>query len=247
MSELPDQLESVDQRVVGVPWPMFRAWIRDVWRPGQHWAAVGPTGKGKTTFVVGILQDRRHVLALDPKGGDSNLARSGYERITRWPPPPRIRERIADGRGAKLIVGPVIKTAAQRPGLTDLFRKALTGAFDEGGWTVYVDEFQIAADRRMMNLGSESETLLVAARDKGISVVTAYQAPAWVPTAATRQATWVALWKTRDQDVIKKMASQVGRPWRELEAAVRYLPEHYVLVAGPDADVPLVMTHPPKL
>lgn len=239
--------EEAGPRVSGVHWDVFSQWWADVWEPGQHVALIGPTGVGKTTFAVPILRMRKYVLALDPKGGDSSLAKSGFERITSWPPPDKVRKGIAEGRPARLIVGAVVKRLDERPALKALQKKVLGAAFDEGGWTVYLDEFQLAADRRMMGLHIESETLLIAARDKGISVVTSYQAPAWVPTAASRQATWIVVWPTRDDDVIKKLSAIVGRPRQEIASALHALPPHHVLVVGLDSRAPMVITKAPRL
>lgn len=62
------------------------------WKPGGHWALIGPTGEGKSTFAVGILGLRKWVLSLDPKGEDETLESSGYQRLTTMPPP---RDRLA--------------------------------------------------------------------------------------------------------------------------------------------------------
>lgn len=246
-TEVMSALQSENEAVVGVHWPVFLAWFREVWEPGQHIALIGPTGTGKSTFAVGILKLRKYVLAFDPKGGDSTLAASGYERASTWPPPERIRREIAEGKPAHLIVGPVVHTTDDRETLKEVQAQALASAFDEGGWTVYLDEFQLLADRRLMGLHTESETLLIAARDKGVSVVTAYQAPAWVPTSASRQATWVCLWPTRDIDVVRKLSEIVGRPRKELQEAIDALPDHHTLIIGRNPRAPMVITHAPKV
>lgn len=232
--------------IIGMTWEDFLEWIRIHFHPGDHMACIGPTGGGKTSFVIPVISQRKYVLAFDPKGGDSTLLTLGWQRLTQWPPPKEIMDGIAEGKPARLIVGAQIKTMEQRPGLRALFQQVLTGAFDMGGWTVYVDEFQLAADRKMMNLGKESETLLIAARDKKASVITSYQAPSWVPTAASRQASIVVIWPTMDTAVIKRLSEILGRPWRELQAAVQSLPEFHVLVAQRSPHTPLIVTSAPK-
>lgn len=229
-----------------MPWPEFRAHMRRAWRPGQHMALIGKTGLGKSTFATGIMEHRRYVLALDPKGGDDVLRTLGYPRLPSWPPPDRIWDEIAEGKPARFIVGPVVDTAEDWRRSVHVLRAALEDAFRIGGFTVYIDEFQILADRKMMGLAKEVETLLVGARSKGISVVTSYQAPAWVPKAASRQATWVALWPTRDQQVAKALADIVGRPWRMLWEAMEHLPRWHTLVIGPDPRDPMIITSAPK-
>lgn len=232
--------------VIGKTWEEFVSWFAVVWKPGAHVALVGPTGMGKSTFAVGIMESRRYVLALDPKGGDETLEKSGYERLTTWPLPDRAFDRIAEGHPARFIVGGKSHTIADRLKLRELLRATLEGVFESRGWTVYADEFQLLADRKMMGLGALVEQLLVAARSKGITVVTSYQAPAWVPSAASRQATWIVLWPTRDVDVVKKLANVVGRDWRMIWSAMRAMPPFHVLVIGRNPHDPMVVTSAPE-
>lgn len=228
-------------------WDVFlKQWRKD-WEPGQHVALIGPTGEGKSTFAVGILGLRKWVLALDPKGEDETLSQSGYERITKWPPSDKIRDRIAEGKPARLIVGGSMRTKAEMSKLAALMHSAIDGVRGEGGWTIYADEFQLLADRRMYGLDKEIEALLIAARSRGTSVVTAFQAPAWVPKAGTRQASFVVMWPTRDRVMIKTVAEAMGRQWHDLAEAVDELPPFHVLVIPKRIREPMILTHAPKL
>lgn len=227
-------------------WDEFLAFFKIKWRPGQHLALIGKTGCGKSTFACGVLESRRYLLALDPKGGDETLGTLKMPRLTRWPPSEKVFDQIAEGKPARFIVGPIVRKVEDRRRLREVLRSTLVGVFEVGGFTTYVDEFQLFADRRMMNLAAEVETLLIAARSKGISVVTSYQAPAWVPTAASRQATWVVVWPTRDTDVVKKLAAIVGRDWRILWEAMENLPDFHVLIVGPNPRDPMIITSAPR-
>lgn len=238
--------EMLGAEVVGKTWDEFLEWFATVWKPGQHAALVGPTGMGKSTFAVGILELRRYVLALDPKGGDETLETAGYERLTSWPLPDKAWDRISEGAPARFIVGAKTRTIADRIKLRQLLHACLEGVFESRGWTVYADEFQLLADRKMMGLGNLVEQLLIAARSKYITVVTSYQAPAWVPSAASRQATWIVLWPTRDVDVVKKLANVVGRDWRMVWSAMKALPPYHVLVIGRNPHEPMVVTSAPE-
>lgn len=234
-------------RIVGATWGVFLAWLKDTWEPGKHFALVGPTGEGKTTFAVGILNQRKWVIALDPKGEDETLESSGFVRITSLPLPRKIRNDIAEGKPARLIIGGSSRSEDEQRALRELMRRAVEMVRQQGGWTIYADEFQILADLRMFGLGKQIEQLLIAARKERTSVVTAYQAPAWVPRAATRQAWGCAVFPTRDTAMIKSVAESMGRPWRQVEEAVHLLPEYHALVIPKKIHAPMVLVHPPKV
>lgn len=234
-------------KVISVEWSIFLRWLETVWEPGKHFALVGPTGEGKTTFAVGILSLRKWVMALDAKGEDQTLAASGFTRITKFPLPRSIRNDIAEGKPAKLIIGGPTTSDAEERYLRRLLADAVSMVRHQGGWTLYADEFQILADLRMFALGKPIEQGLVSARAKGTSIVTSYQAPAWVPRAATRQAWGVAVWPTRDLGMIKSIAESMGRDWRELMEVVHLLPEFHCVVIPKKLQHPLIITHPPKV
>jgi hypothetical protein len=167
--------------------------------------------------------------------------------VTSWPPPPKLRRQVERGEQTRLIVGPVVREGRDLPKLRASQLSALEEAFDMGGWTVYIDELQIAADRRLMNLGAPIEKLLIAARDKGVSVVTSFQAPRWVPRSASDQSTYLFVFFTRDDDVVNRLAEMAGRPKTEIRGAIRGLPDHGVLVFSRDPRAPLVITMAPKV
>lgn len=221
------------------------------WKPGQHMALVGKTREGKTTFAGGILRERKYVLALDPKGQDETLAATGYTRVTGLPPkkrlPKEIQKALDDGNPARLIVGGASRTRDQDNALRQLMEDALEYAREAGGWTVYVDEYQILADQRMYRLGPNVERMLIsAARDK-TSVITAFQAPAWVPKASTRQATIIVVWKTKDRDMVQVVARAAGRDWHVIAEILDELPKYHVLVIPDDLRSPMMITSAPKM
>jgi hypothetical protein len=251
--------------VVGLPWEQFLEYMNWAWKPGQHIAMIGPTGEGKTTFAAGLLSLRKWVLALDPKGEDETLTQSGFERIAHLPsrefnPLWRVRhwesarqwdsihQRIAEGKPARVIVGGPARSEEQDARNQDLMRRTFLYAREAGGWSVYVDEFELISSQRMFKLGPQVERMLISARRDGTSVVTSFQAAAWVSKHATRQARFAVIWPTGDRQMIKNVAESMGRDWRELAAGVDELPPYHVcVIPRGKSGGPFVCTSAPKL
>jgi hypothetical protein len=247
MAPRPPRSESPGELITGVKWSDYLRWIKEVWLPGQHMALIGPTGEGKTTYAGGVLQARKYVLSLDAKGNDSTLSATGFRRVVEWPPPKDVLQDLAEGRPARLIVGFELRTVADFDRLKRLLSKVLDSSYAEQGWTIHCDELQLLADRKMMNLGPKVEKHLVSARDKKISIVTSYQAPSWVPWAASRQARWIVIWPNRDTNMIAKLAEATGRPKDLLLEAVQNLPQFHCLTVPPNFRDPMVLTNPRRL
>jgi energy-coupling factor transporter ATP-binding protein EcfA2 len=252
------------RQVVGLPWERFLEFMRDAWEPGQHLALIGPTGEGKSTFAGGLLNLRNWVLALDPKGEDETLSATGFTRVARLPNELTMEDRmmrraaarqwdaihqaIAEGKPARVIVGQQSRTIEQDIRNQTLMSSALSYAREAGGWTVYVDEFELLSSQRMFRQGPMVERMLISARSAGTSVVTSYQAQAWVSKHATRQARMAVVWQTGSRQMIKAIAEDMGRDWRELGMAIDELPRWHVLVVprGPKGG-PFICTSAPKL
>lgn len=237
--------------IEGLAWPDFDRKLRDLWQPGEHVSCIGPTGAGKTTLVCGLAEQRNYFIALDPKGGDDTLGALGLRRLDTWPGEKRMDKLLAEdedeGRPSRFVVGPVVHRGDDLPKLRNACAAALDGVFDMGGWTVYVDELQIVADRRMMNLSGRVAKLLVAARSKGVSLISSFQAPSWVPSEAIRQPTWIAASYTRDTDVVNRMAEILGRPKAEIRGVMSELEKYHWCFVGRDPRAPIMITCPPEM
>ena len=229
----------------------FKPWFKKLWRPGEHVAVIAPTGAGKSTLVGGILDLRRYVGVLDPKGDDDTLAALHYERVAHWPGTARmgkiVEENDEHGHPSRFIFGPVANTEEQQEKLRVELDKSLSGMFDMGGWTIYGDELQLLTDPRMFNLRTKVDRILISARSKKISFVGSFQAPSWVTPNSSRQATWVAVSYTRDTDTVNRLAEILGRPKAEIREAIEGLgvpDSHAWIVVGRDPNSPLRVTIP---
>lgn len=211
---------------------------------------IAPTGFGKTTLAVGFLDLHPHVLALDFKGGDSTLdklRKKGFVRSSSWPLRSQDWRKIEDkGKEARYILGPPkTRLSEQNAVVSKYMKRVLDDVWEQGGWTLYLDELWLAAVA--MALGRDIETMLVSARSWGISIVSAFQRPAHVPRSASDQSTWLMIGYTRDTDVVNRLAEMTGRPKEEIRGVVRGIEEeHVVLVFSRKPTDPIIVTRAPR-
>src|SRR5215475_11698870 len=119
------QLAQTSSPIVGVSWETYLTWMYDNWHPGKHLALIGPTGEGKTTLAVGILNLRRWVIALDPKGEDDTLTASGFIRITELPLPRKLSRSVSEGKPLRIIIGGPSRDEKEQQELRELMRQAV--------------------------------------------------------------------------------------------------------------------------
>jgi hypothetical protein len=226
----------------------FLPWFSDAWQPGEHVSIIAPTGAGKSTFARGILEQRRYVLIPDAKGGDGTLEGFGWPRMPKWPGQDAMTRTVErndeDGKPSRFVVGNFARTAKEIEQLQSTIARMIKDGHEMGGWTLYFDELQIVTDPRHFNLRPDVDKMLIAARDRGLSVVSSFQAPRWVTPTASQQSTWVAVSRTRDTDVVNRLAEILGRPKPEIRGALKGLEKYSWIVIGRDPYEPIRVTVP---
>ena len=235
--------------IIGMEWADFAEWFATEWQPGEHLVAIGTTGQGKTTFIARVLTTRRHVLALDIKGGDSTLAKLGafgFERRN-WPLKDEDYQAMGEGGPGRFIIGQRVARMDDLWAEIPMFKRCIQDVFAEGFWTVYVDEGQMASDPKMMGLGKDMELNYIAARDRKVSMVMSKQQMSWTPKASHRQASWTVLWRSRDKDFLTDLARAIGRPPAVLRGAVSGMEKYSALVIPPEPFDPIRLVRAPVL
>lgn len=244
----PPPSDDDESEVLGVSWPVFQRWFANAWEPGDHVALIGPTNSGKTTTAVQLCQLRPWVIALDIKGGDTTLSKSGWPRVTKWPLPGKVYDAMREGKPFRAILGDTARGSAAMARRRAMMHRALDDIWQNGGWTVFVDDIQLLTDtRHSANLAVDLEDFLIAARDAKVSIVSNLQAPRRVPRAASDQAIWLVVYLTRDIDIVNRLSEMSGRPRAEIRGAVRGLRRPCILVIGSDPSAPIVVTRPERL
>jgi len=243
--------------VLGVRIPLPPAW-----KPGQHWALIGKTREGKTNFAVVMLTEtRKFVLAIDPKGEDETLTASGWTRVHSvpggaWKPRWRSEEwriwnnvydRIEKGLDARVIVGLPTRSKDDDEANRQLMSDAVEFARGSPGWTLLVDEHQVATDPRMYRIGPQVARMAVSAASGKTSVMTTMQYLSWAEKAPVRQASLISFWKTKSKDLLRKMSEETGRDWQELAMITNELDRYDMITISDDTRSPVVVTRPPKI
>lgn len=211
----PDQIERLS-------WDEFRDSFE--WRQGEHLTVLGPTGSGKTTLIVELLDCLPWVVVFGTKGRDETLHRliseQGYRRIKRWEERSPTDKRIVLWPDSRKLTAPVVQRQA--------FERALAHIFPAGGWAVVFDEvLEFTQDLRMPNI---VKRFWRQGRSNYLSVVAGSQRPVDVPLLAYSSATHLFLWNTndlRDSKRFSEISGFVDR--RAIQRIVMELPQHDVL------------------
>ena len=233
--------------IVGMRWEEFLEYFKVHWKLGQHVALVGPTGGGKTVYVTNILPLRKYVIAIDAKGGDESLellTKFGFQ-YSNWPMSNKQLRDMEEGKATRIIVGAGIQTLEDLPLLRQEISTTLKDAYNMKRWTIYIDELQLVSDKRLMNLGGNVEIILVAARNRGVSLVSSFQRPANVPRSASEMSTWFIVFYTRDRDTVDRLAEMAGRPNAEIRGMIKGLPEFHTLIFSRNPREPVIVTKAP--
>lgn len=219
-----------------IPWDVFIRKHFD-WRSGEHVAAVGPTGQGKTTLLLNILPLHPFVVVFATKPRDESmdrLVRTGYTRLPRWrsisardmprrvlwPDASHIERRALGSDTSRTGIDSVEK---QRVVFTD----AMARIYREGDWTVAIDELRYFVDQ--LRMADEIRLFLLQGRSLGISLVTATQRPRFVPLEVYDQSTHLFFWRDNDEDNLRRLSGINARSAPLIRTIVRDLERFQVL------------------
>lgn len=228
-------------------WPAFVRQFR--WKQGEHVLISGPTESGKTTLALWLLEQRQWVVVLAMKPADpvlSQLQAKGWERVAKWPPPPKYTR---DGRRAPqhVLFWPVTRKSDNLPRAKAAFHGALKQIFEkDGNWTVYVDELGLAASPRWYDLTHELERDWAQGRTLGISLVVSTQRPAGIPRLAVSQITHMFIFQNADKRDCETISEIGGLDRRETIDLVCGLPRYDFFYYNTRDRVPIISRCPKR-
>lgn len=158
------------------------------WKIGEHIAAVGDTGTGKTFLISELVKARKYVVIFRTKPDDIRF--DGFKKV-------RKAEAMDDVKGNdRILLTPSYERQAWEGW------HALERAWRQGNWTIVIDELWYA---EKIGLKEPIERLLTQGRSKGISVIIGMQRPAQISRFAISQCTHLFTFRVdgRDADTIK--------------------------------------------
>lgn len=165
-----------------------------VWRVGEHIAAVGDTGTGKTFLVSKLVALRNYVIVLRTKPDDIRFP--GFKKA-------KTARAMDDMYDTRILLAPKYEHQI-REGYDMLER-----VWKEGGWTVVIDELWYVEKR--LKLGQMVERLLTQGRSKDISVIVGMQRPAQISRFAISQCTHLFSFRVEGRDMMTIKESTTPR------------------------------------
>lgn len=186
-----------------LPWKeWFDLWCLR-WRQGQHATMIGPTGVGKTTLAMELIEPRSYVVAFGTKPKDptmDELVKRGWTKFQKWPPPQNKQ---------KVVLWPKVKDPRQMANVQrKVFDDALAEIYKQGSWCTWIDELYYMSN--MLGMKRQLQMIYTHARSLDISLLGATQRPAWVPLEAYSQAGHLIIWRTGYEDDLRKIGSMNG-------------------------------------
>lgn len=234
----------LDKRdIVEVPWAQFLDAIHAEWEQGQHITGLGRTGGGKTTAMAQILDDRRFVFAFLTKRDDDLFPlfrKRGYHMVKDTEEIPAIENAPKVALHVKpegLGRGAVTAQAAT-------LRQALHKIWEQGGWTIYLDEIVTMTD--LLKMDVELRAFWKEARSSKISIVAATQRPSRIPLEAYSQARFILLWRTNERRELLRLADMNGVDPEPVRQCVAQL-DRFEILAVDTLTGDLARTRPPPL
>lgn len=211
--------ETTAPAVVRLPYEEAKAAMG--WKQGEHITIIGPTGQGKTTLALDLMNERSYPLIIATKPKDTTLTnfirRNNYHVIKEWPP---VRERT--------VLWPSIRRVEDKPNQAVQVYRALSEAYTAGGYAILVDELSYVLDE----LGCEQpvKTIWQQGRSINLSLVTCILRPSHVPLLAYDQATFVILFRDNDERNLRRMGGLAHWSSKEIMSAVSRLNRHEFII-----------------
>lgn len=206
----------------------FLAYFRREWRQGEHLTLIGPTGSGKTTIALNLLDVMPYIAIIGTKQEDDTLndfakAHKNYRVIKEFQT--GLKNRTLDDR---LIIWPkLVKDAGNVTSQAVPIRNSLNRMFFQGGWSIFCDELWVLAQR--LKVGSILESYWSQGRSSGLSIIGCVQRPANIPRLAFSEPRYLLIGQMEDARDIETVSEGTNISKKALASEVNQLSRHSFL------------------
>lgn len=205
-----------------IPWDVFYRNLR--WEQGEHIALIGPTGQGKTTMLIQLLEKHPYVVAFATKPRDKTMDAlvnyGGYVKIDRW-------RSMDPDKFPRRVLWPDASRIDSDKTQAVVFHDAFAKIYREGHWTVALDETWYLDN--VLKLEKPIKVYLLQARSLGISLASAFQRPSWVPRELYTSSTHLMFWRTNDEVDLRSLGGIGAKSADLIREIVVNLESHQVL------------------
>ena len=216
------------------------------WRQGEHVTCIGPTGTGKTTLMLSLLdsdaQPTRYVIFYGTKPKDRTLDKlvgtAGWRKVLRFDRMPN----VINARNGRIVFWPRFKTPDDIPAQAYQIGNSVRNAYLEHGWTLVIDETWWFT--HMLGLEKWLKALWTQGRSVDITVMAGTQRPVSIPVLAYDQATHVFFWRDNDESNLKRISGMNGLNAALIRRTVSTLPKHDVMYVNTRTGAMFVTTPP---
>lgn len=209
--------------ITAKPYAEFRQGF--TWKQGEHVALIGPTGSGKTTLGLDLLEIRDYVTILATKPEDKTLRdfakRKQYKVIGEFP------QWLDDIEGRRLIVWPQMKRFKDKALQRMAIGHAMQTMFVQKNWCIFADEVSYIAND--LRLEEHLKLIWQQGRSIGLSLVAGTQRPAHIPLLIYDQSTHLFFWRDNDETNLRRIGGIGFLNAATIREAVARLPKHAFL------------------
>lgn len=207
-------------QVERVPFETVRDYFAEEHKLGEHVATEGPTGSGKTTVILELLEARGKrttvhgrpvsITIFEVKRRDSTMSKMlsrGWVRISNakgWPP--------AYGEEHAILWPPAGDVGTRANRMRPLFETVLNEIDASGNQIVFIDEAAYFERPKPNGLGLARylEEYWTLSRSNGVSLVAGTQRPRRVSRSMWSEPYWLILFRPEDEEDLKRVAQLSG-------------------------------------